>query len=279
MYADGQTIGIAYWDASNTRLKYALSSDAGSTWSIAVPDEQGNVGMQSAIASDSGTVIIAYLERITDSEYNLKAARSSDSGITWPKSEIRTIAGSGSVIRDRIPIVMNGTNAYLIYNKQKTTGWNTRCAVSDDRGLTWDSSKDRVIEEDRASSVSIDAASNGYVTVAYRIGSNTNKCAVSLDFGASWNVSQLILPPKIAGSGWSANISGNEIVAVNPSGPSFAYSSDKGAAWTRESMLSNFGSTYGYSMVSRSGSSVYILDTWDNKIIVMHSLDLGITWY
>jgi hypothetical protein len=276
MFVNGSTIGISYWDASDTKLKFARSPDGGASWSIMIPDEQGNVGMQSAIAEDSGIILVSYLERVSDNKFNLKVARSSDSGTTWPQSEIHTIAED--VRNSRIRIALDGSYAYIFYTKWREGSCDLRCIVSADAGMSWNSSNERLVDVLPASRIFAEVSS-GSITVLYGNDMGTSKIAQSFDQGYTWNTTPLVLPQSVSYTQWAIGKNGSELVFVNPSGPSFSHSPDMGATWDGVTQIDSVGSSSSLVLVSRSGASVYVLERTYEKIIFAHSRDLGITWY
>ncbi|MBN1242168.1 MAG: choice-of-anchor D domain-containing protein [Spirochaetales bacterium] len=78
--ADGTTIYISYYDATNGNLKLAKSTNSGSTWSVQTVDSTGNVGQYSSVAVNGSVVYIAYYD-VTNTA--LKVAKSLDGGATW----------------------------------------------------------------------------------------------------------------------------------------------------------------------------------------------------
>jgi hypothetical protein len=113
---------------------FALSTDGGATWpagNIRTVDSAGDVGDVTSIAISGSEVYISYYDTTNQ---DLKLARSSDGGVTWPAGDIQTVDSAGDVGYDT-SIALDGSKVYISY-----TDWtygDLKLAQSTDEGATW----------------------------------------------------------------------------------------------------------------------------------------------
>src|SRR3989344_5391954 len=183
----GSNIYISYYDNSLSKkdLKLAKSSDDGNTWlpaDIKIVDSTGNVGQYSSIEADGSNVYISYRD-VTNT--NLKFAKSTDGGATWPPSNIKTVNFGDTGAYSSIAV--SGSNIYISY---RIAFWNNlKFAKSTDGGATWLPADIKIVDAPGNIGVYTSIAVSGSnIYISYRDNTNLNlKFAKSTDGGATWN--------------------------------------------------------------------------------------------
>ncbi len=120
---DANTIFISYYDltVANQDLKFATSTDGGSTWTTSTIDTTDNVGQYSSIhALDANTLFISYYD-VTNND--LKFARSNNGGNTW---SISTLDNEGTIGQYTSLDALDTNSAFISY--QDTTNGDLKLA-------------------------------------------------------------------------------------------------------------------------------------------------------
>ena len=130
----GSNVYISYYNFENKSLRFARSIDGGANWPIItdVDDPAINiVGLYTSIAVDDSNVYISYWDS-TDGD--LKFAKSTDDGVTWPAGNIKIVDSTDNVGM-YTSIAVDGTFVYIGY--YDSTNTNPKFAKSTDGGATW----------------------------------------------------------------------------------------------------------------------------------------------
>ena len=182
-------IYTSYYDATSSYLRFAKSTDGGTTWSKRLVDSSAAVGQFSSIAADGTSVYIAYYDASTT---RLKIAKSSDCGSTWgtPK-EIENTADVGQYTA----IAAIGDTVYVAY--YDATNLKLKFAKSTDAGITWPGASIVTVDDGggvtnvgQYTSMAVDGSD---VYISYYDVTNTNlKVAKSIDGGATWPGGNLV---------------------------------------------------------------------------------------
>jgi hypothetical protein len=99
-------------------------------WSSAYVDSTNDVGNYSSISIDGNKIYISYYDATSG---NLKFAKSTDSGSSWPI--IRTVDSTGDVGKNT-SIAVQGDKVYIIYYDANNKA--VKFAKSVDGGNSWD---------------------------------------------------------------------------------------------------------------------------------------------
>ena len=94
-------------------------------------DSVGDVGEYTSLAVDGDNVYIFYRDNTND---DLKFAKSTDKGNTWPVASIKTIDSAGNV-GSYTSLAVAGSNVYISYHDN--TNGDLKFAKSVDGGNTW----------------------------------------------------------------------------------------------------------------------------------------------
>jgi glucose uptake protein GlcU len=233
---DGANIYISYLDGTNYDLKLAKSTDGGATWpagNIKTVDSTGIVGQFSSVAINGTNVYISYYD---NDNGNLKLAKSTDSGATWPAGNIKTIDSAGDVGMCT-SIAVDGVNVYISY--YANIDFDLKIAKSTDSGATWLAGNIKTIDSTGNVGGYTSIAINGTnVYISYYDDDNGNlKFAESTDSGATWPAGNIKIVDSAGYVGWYTSI------AVNGTNVYISYydlsnydlklakSTDNGATW------------------------------------------------
>ncbi len=120
MAVSGNTIHVCYNDATHTNLRYARSSDLGSSWECRtiVDPMYDAVGGANSIASDGSNVFVVYYDYTNKC---LKFVSSADGGKTWPVENIKTIDNQVTGVGASTVKSVNG-RIYLAYTASSSAG-------------------------------------------------------------------------------------------------------------------------------------------------------------
>ena len=133
MGIDGNNIYVSYYDDQNDDLKFAKSTDGGATWpagNIKIIDSTDDSGRYVSMAIDGNNVYVSYFYYALPYR-QLKFVKSTDSGVTWPTGNIKTVS-IGS-IQGSTSIIAKGNKIYICYDGLGSL-W---LAKSIDYGVTW----------------------------------------------------------------------------------------------------------------------------------------------
>lgn len=273
---DGSNIYISFYDYSNGNIKFARSTNGGATWTdIQDIDYVGfsTLYVFTAVAVNGPNVYIAYYDYTS---HDLKFARSTDGGVTWPT--IQTIESSGMVGR-YISIAVDGSNIYLSYYLY--TALELRFAMSTDGGDNWPiiQTVDTTNNVGLYTSIAVNG-SNVYISY-YDNTSNYLKFARSTDGGSTWPTIQTLDSSADVGKYTSIAVNGSNIYIsycdASSNNLKFARSTDSGDTWptiqTVDSGLIAIGST----SIAIDGSNVYIA-YYTGNLKFVRSIDSGDNW-
>jgi hypothetical protein len=169
MFANGASICIAYYKASDSSINFVKSTDNGDTWpaaNIKTVDSDGNVGYEkNSICGYSTNVYISYYDSTNS---NLKFAKSTDYGDTWLPGNIETIdSDSGSCSS----IAVSVSNVYISY--YNNLNQDLKFTKSSNAGSTWPAGNIRKFDTDIVSGIYNSIAISGsYIFIAYRDSTN-----------------------------------------------------------------------------------------------------------
>jgi len=184
---DSSNIYYSYYDSTGGDLKFAKSTDAADSWPATITVDgnvndggkiDGNVGRFSSIAVNGNDVYIAYY---SDTDVDLKFAKSSDGGATWNSDNVKIIdiADAGNYL----DMAIDGNNIYISY--YDTTNLDLRLSKSADGGETWE---DQTVdsEGDVGSHSSIAVDGNRVYIIYHDTQGEQIKFAKSINSGETW---------------------------------------------------------------------------------------------
>ncbi|MBN2546085.1 MAG: exo-alpha-sialidase, partial [Spirochaetes bacterium] len=155
---DGTNTYISYYDITNGNLKFAKSVNEGTTWSAGLQqtiDSAGDVGKYTSIAVNGDNIYISYFD---DTNGNLKFARSTDAGETWPLANIKTVDSSTGAGQYSSLAVSDAT-IYISYYENLND--DLKFARSDDGGTTWPAANIKTVDSTGNVGMSSSLAVNG----------------------------------------------------------------------------------------------------------------------
>jgi hypothetical protein len=229
---DGSNVFISYYDGTNGDLKFAKSSDGGATWpsgDIVTVDSSGNVGYWTAIAASGSTVIISYLD-VTNND--LKFARSTDGGASWPAGNIVTV--DDGAIYSSSSLAMSGSTVHLCYYADG----DLKYAQSTDGGATWPSGNKQTLFAPASTIVGVDSSMalvGSSIYVSYGDSTNDDVLFIrSQDSGSTWTDNQYIEASGQAGMYSDIAVSGSDVYVAYVAGNDtrFTKSADGGETWS-----------------------------------------------
>ena len=144
MSADGQTV-TSVWRQGGvlTNIRYAVSADAGTTWSTAADmTAVGRSAAQPQVAmSDDGRVQSAVWWRSDGSKNVIQVGTSSDSGATWTSDD--TLSAAGQDAGDpAVAISSNGSRQVVAWRRGVYGYQRVQVSSSSDGGGTWSGAVD-----------------------------------------------------------------------------------------------------------------------------------------
>ena len=184
----GNDVYISFYDETNRDLKFAKSIDSGTTWptdNIKTVQSAGWVGAQNSIAVSGSDIYISYQD--ATSNYKLKFAKSTDGGVTWPTSNIKTVDSSSDGYTS---LAVSGNDVYISYSYYDVDvmGSGLKCTKSTDGGATWPIDNIRIVDSNGNVGWSNSIATTGsdvYISY-YDMTNNSLKFARSTDGGITW---------------------------------------------------------------------------------------------
>jgi len=178
------TIYISYYDATNNDLKFATSTNGGSTWATRTIDTPGTVGQYTSLdVIDTNTIYISYYDATNG---DLKFAKSINSGSAWTVSTIDTTG----VVGQYTSLDVIDTNTIYISYYDVTNG-DLKFATSTNSGSTWTTSTVEATGN-VGQYTSIDALDANTIFISYydlTVGNQDLKFAKSTDGGNTWTTS------------------------------------------------------------------------------------------
>ena len=218
---DGLNVYISYCDMLNGNLKFAKSSDGGVTWpasNIKGVDPNLNVGLYNSIAVEGSNIYISYYD---EANKDLKFAKSTDGGNTWPVLNMRIIDSIGDV-GEYTSLAINGSEIYISY--YDSTNKDLKFARSTDYGNTWLFTNLKTVDftgdVGTYTSIAVDGL-NIYISY-YDITNGDLKLAKSTDGGALFPVLNI---RTIDTGGGGGNVGEYSSIAVDGSNIYISYSS------------------------------------------------------
>jgi hypothetical protein len=127
--SDGDDIYISYYKSTDLRFAASTTGRMG-PWSSVYVDSTNDVGDYSSLSIDGNEIYISYYDATSG---NLKFAKSTDSGSSWPI--IRTVDSIGDVGKNT-SIAVQGDKVYIIYYDANNKA--VKFAKSVDGGNSWD---------------------------------------------------------------------------------------------------------------------------------------------
>ncbi len=128
----------AYQDRTNWRLRFKRSGDSGSTWPAADDKLVAATTMfgstYPAVAGYGNNLYIAYYDY---GNMDLKLAKSTDRGATWPAAQIRTVDSGGDVGGGGTNSIFVGANSQVGIAYWDGTNGDLKFAKSIDGGVSW----------------------------------------------------------------------------------------------------------------------------------------------
>jgi hypothetical protein len=126
---DTSSISVAFYDPIDKDLRFAASTDGGSTWTnpATVVDSTGDTGSYAEVTGSSGSLTVNYWD---SSNTRPKQATSADAGTSWVVKPLPRPAGASSIVET---VTRNG----FVYCFNKDASNNLRCSRSSDGGTTW----------------------------------------------------------------------------------------------------------------------------------------------
>jgi hypothetical protein len=220
-------------------LKIAKSINGGETWStedIKTVQAEGDVGRYNSVAVSGSDVYISFYD---ETNRDLKFAKSTDSGITWPTDNIKTVQSAGWV-GARNSLAVAGSDIYISY-QDATSNYKLKFTKSTDGGLTWPTSNIKTVDSSSDGYTSLAVSGNDvYISYSYYdvdvMGSGL-KCTKSTDGGATWPIDNIRIVDFNGNVGWSNSIAttGSDVyISYNDmtnNSLKFARSTDGGVTW------------------------------------------------
>jgi hypothetical protein len=129
------TVTISNNDSDEGTYTFTIIGIGVEWYGIQTVDAIGDVGSWTSIAVDDSNIYISYWDYTND---DLKFAKSTDFGITWPVENIKTVDSEGSV-GAHSSIARNDNYIYISYLQTTGTPDALKFAKSSDWGSTWPS--------------------------------------------------------------------------------------------------------------------------------------------
>ena len=176
----GNTIYLSYCDATNHAIKLAKSTDGGATWPAA------NIKTVAPTGSNVGFGFLRWPWRtasaspILDStNYDLKVARSTDGGVSWPAVTV----DSTGVVGFSPSLAVNGGNVYVSY---ADGSGNLKFAKSTDYGATWPAGNIKILSDNGGSDNALFCESPYLYVCFFDPAASYLRFKKSADSGATW---------------------------------------------------------------------------------------------
>jgi len=278
------TVSITNDDTNENPYNFTLLGTATEWHGIQTVDSTGFVGSYTSIAVSGGNVCISYQD---GTNADLKFAKSTDGGATWPAGSIKTADATGDV-GSHSSIAVSGSDVYISYTLSLVTpGDHLRFAKSTDGGATWPAGSIKTVDSandvGQYTSIAVDGSN---VYISYYDQTNADlKFAKSINGGDSWLAGNIktVDSTGFFGSYTSIAVNGSNVYISyygGADGLKVAKSIDGGATW-EASDINNVDAAGGWdTTIAVSGSVVhigyYVDATSDLKYA--KSLDGGATW-
>jgi hypothetical protein len=268
---------ISYYDTTNGNLKFAKSTDSGSTWSTSTVDSDFDTGQFTSITTDSSdNIIISYFEATND---DLEFAKSTDGGSTWST----TTVDNAAFIEGYTSITVDSGD-YLISYSSLADG--LKFAKSTDGGSTWNTST--VISEMLAfafTSITTDSSDN-YLIASNNSGSDFDlKFSKSTNGGSDWSTAT---PDSTGDVGRYCSIatdsSDNYLISYyddTNTSLEFVKSTDGGGSWLTPVTVDNDNNVGNYTSITTDSSNNILISYYDvtnGNLKFAKSANNGVSW-
>lgn len=179
---DANTVFVSYYDATagNLNLRFAVSTNGGSSWTPSNVDTVGDVGQHTSIgAADANTIYISYYD-VTNGD--LKAAKSTDGGVSWTLYKVDPTNNRGQFTSLQ---VLDANTAYMSY--YDVTGGDARFAKTTNGGSSWSNFAVTTSPNDvgRYTSIAAPTANTIFVSM-YHVTNGDLRVNNSTDGGSTW---------------------------------------------------------------------------------------------
>ncbi len=269
-------------------FKLVKSTDGGTTWSTPVSiDPSANIDDYSGLmAADANTVFVTYIAW-SGSSYIVKFAKSTDGGVTWPDSNVRTIQTVTPSAFSNIRTTLYAVNPSTIFVTYGDIAANVlKFAKSTDGGDTWSFIRTVDSTPYTTASMSMYALDTNKIFISYQDSTNQKlKFAKSTDGGNTWTNLQLD-NVEIAGGGTSIYALDEKRIFIsyfsNQEGDlKFIKSTDGGSVWSSPIRVDTVGNVGKYSSVyAKDSHRIYTAysDETNDDLKFAESADGGNTW-
>jgi hypothetical protein len=269
---------VSYYDNSNGDLKFAKSTNGGTSWSTSAIDSTGNVGTYTSLTTDDDdNYLVSYYD---STNADLKFAKSTNGGAEWSTSTLDSANDVGS----HTSITTDLDNNYLISYMDYWHG-DLKIAKSINGGAEWSTS---IVESPIGitglyTSIAVDS-SNDYL-ISYNDDTNDDfhfaKYTQSLE---SWSPATLESDGE---TGWETSITtdalNNYLISyadATDGDLKLAKSINGGADWSI-TIVDSIGNTGRFSSITVDASNNYVISyldesNWDLK--VARSTNGGASW-
>jgi putative cofactor-binding repeat protein len=281
---DGNTICITYEDATNRDLKFAKSMDGGTTWPVSdirTIDSTGSVGQNSSVAVEGSTVYVSYAD---NSANNLKFAKSTDLGASWPATSMRSVDIAGDV-GTQTSIAVNGSDVYISYFEGGFVR-AVKFAKSTDGGFSWSPENIHTVDSEGIIGDPVLSIDGNTIYLAYSSGGFL-KFTKSTDGGNTWPVENIRTVGSSADVGYkSMAVQGNKVYISYQDSSSydleFIWSTDGGDTWSVANLrtVDSIGTVGEHNSISVDGSTICIsyYDNTNDDLKLAKSNDWGHNW-
>lgn len=262
---DGGRYYISYYDTGSQDLKYANSSDGGTSWTRNTIYSTGSVGAYNSLTRSvsTGNYYISFYDAVNG---NLMVAVSTSGGVNYTTSAVEIGNDVGSYSSAFAYYNGAADNVYVVH--YDATNYDLRFVKSDDSGSSWSFS--------------------GLVDSSGKVGSHASLTGVDQDtiFAAYYDMTNRRLKfanSSTGGSGWTKTVIENassggdvgkytDIFALNKSHIFVSYR-DNGNGYLKFAKTVNGGTTWSTAVVDNSGgtgiqTSIYANDS--NNIVISY---------
>lgn len=276
---------ISYYDATNQDLKFANSSDGGSTWTKNTISSSGVVGTFATMsrAATTGNFYISYYDTISG---NLMVSKSTNGGANFTTATVEVGNDVGRYSSVGAYYAGANDNVYVVH--YDATNYDLRFVKSDDSASTW-SFSGLVDSSGRVGShASLTLADQDTLYAAYYDETNKRlKFANSSSGGSGWTRSVIENASSGGDVGKHTNIFAlnHSVIFVsyrdNANGYlKFARSYNRGATWTTSTVDNAGGTGYFTSIHANDTNNVFIsyYDALKDDLKFAQTTDGGASW-
>jgi PGF-pre-PGF domain-containing protein len=268
---NGSNIHVVWEDNrdGNYEIYYKNSTDAGVTWSSDVRLTNNASSSGGPVIAVNGNNLHVVWDDNRDGNYEIYYKNSTDAGVTW-SSDVRLTNDAGY---SYLPsIALNGSNIHVVWWDNRDGNYEIYYKNSTDAGVTW-SSDVRLTNDasdSRYSTIALSESNTHVVWEDNRDGNYEIYYKNSTDAGVTWS-SDVRLTNNIGHSyNPSIAVNGNNIHVVwddDRDGNDEIYyknSTDNGATWSGDVMLTNDASGSDNPAIALSESNTHVV-WYDNR--------------